>query len=347
VGISGMQGGRLPEEVAAILPKLARKTGCDDWSLARSPLQRRDCVIYFLHSESFRLPDLVLKIYRKDEVAENLAEAVHRKCKRFHQAGSARFGVPEPVVFLREENAMVMEFVEAPSAALLLMKGFYSRERRRDVIRKAAGWLRWFHESSGVVARPFEAKTFVNPLQRTVEKIEAIAPGSVTRDTLLGQCVKSAGEYASEMEGMVMPHATAHGDFTPFNLFIQGDRTVGFDFRAHRRLAVTHDICRFLLYLDVYQIHPANGREVRRFGCRHHDLEGFMEAYGMEGARLDDALWRKLQFMEITRRITSLALPRTKLSKRMLGIFETARLRRNASLILRVRLPLPHGGSCL
>jgi tRNA A-37 threonylcarbamoyl transferase component Bud32 len=335
VGISGMQGGKLPDGLAAILPKLAGKTGCDDWSLARRPLQRRDCVIHFLHSATYRIPELVVKIYRKDQVAENLAEAVHRKCKRFHQAGSASCGVPEPVMFLREENAMVMEFVDAPSAALLLMKGFYSQQRRRDVIRKAAGWLRWFHESSGVVARPFEAKSFINPLMKRLEKIESMSPNPVMRNGLLGQCVRSAGEFARELEGLVMPHATAHGDFTPFNLFIHGDRTVGFDFRAHRRLAVSHDICRFLLYLDVYQIRSADGREVRKFGCRHKDLDDFMEAYGMPGARLDDGRWRMLQFMEITRRITSLASPRARLSKRMLGIFETSRLRRNARLILK------------
>ena len=158
-----MQGGKLPDEVAAVLPRLLRKTGCDDWTLARSPLQRRDCIIHFLHSASFRLPDLVVKIYRKNEVEDNLAQAIHRKCKRFHQAGSATCSVPEPVVFLQEENAMVMEFVDAPSAASLLIKGLHSREKRRDVVRKAACWLRWFHESSAVVSRTVRSEDVHRP----------------------------------------------------------------------------------------------------------------------------------------------------------------------------------------
>lgn len=329
-----MQGGGIPDEVAAVLPKLVRKTGCDDWTLARGPLPRRDCVIHFLQSRSFRLPDLVLKVYRKDMVAENLAQTVHRKCKRFHQAATASCAVPEPVIFLQEENAMVMEFVHAPSAAFLLMKGLHSREKRREVIRKAACWLRWFHESSGVVVRPFEAKAFINPLQRSVEKVESMAPHAMTPDGWFVRCVRSAGEFAGDLEGVAMPFATAHGDFTPFNLFIDGGRMVGFDFRANRRLAVTHDICRFLLYLDVYQIRPADRREVVKCGCRRDDLEVFMEAYGMAAAWLDDDHWRKLQFMEITRRIASLMLPRTRLGKRMLGVFEVSRLRRNAGLVL-------------
>jgi hypothetical protein len=334
VGIFGMQGGGLPDEVAAVMPKLVRKTGCDDWTLSRGPLQRRDCVIHFLRSGRFRLPELVVKVYRKDQAGEDLAQVVHRKCKRFHQAATASCAVPEPVVFVQEANAMVMEFVNAPSAAILLMKGLHSREKRRDVIRKAARWLRWFHESSGVVVRPFEARSFVNPLHRTIEKAQGMAAHPTAPDAWFARCVRSAGEFAGELEGVAMPHATAHGDFTPFNLFIDGGRMVGFDFRANRRLAVTHDICRFLLYLDVYQIRPADRREVVKYGCRRDDLEVFMDAYGMDGARLDDDLWRKLQFMETTRRLASLMLSRARGSKGILAIFEISRLRRNAGLVL-------------
>jgi tRNA A-37 threonylcarbamoyl transferase component Bud32 len=334
VGDSGMQGGRIPDEVAAVMPKLVRKTGCDDWTLARGPLQRRDCVIHFLRSERFRLPELVVKVYRKDQVGEDLAQAVHRKCKRFHQAATASCAVPEPVVFVQEGNAMVMEFVNAPSAASLLMKGFLSREKRRDVIRKAARWLRWFHESSGVVVRPFEARSFVNPLQKTVGKVQGMAAQSTALDGWFARCVRSAGDFAGELEGVAMPHATAHGDFTPFNLFVDGGRMVGFDFRANRRLAVTHDICRFLLYLDVYQICPAGRREVAECGCRRDDLEVFMDAYGMDGARMEDDHWRKLQFMEITRRLGSLMLSRARGSKGILAVLEISRLRRNAGLVL-------------
>ena len=329
-----MQGGRLPDEVAAVMPKLVRKTGCDDWTLARSPLQRRDCVIHFLRSKTFRLPELVLKVYRKEEVGENLAHVVHRKCKRFHQAATASCTVPEPVICVQEGNAMVMECVNAPSAAVLLMKGFLSREKRRDVIRKAATWLRWFHESSGVVVRPFEARSFVNPLQRTIERVQDMAARSTATDAWFARCVRSAGDVAGELEGVAMPHATAHGDFTPFNLFIDGGRMVGFDFRANRRLAVSHDICRFLLYLDVYHIRPADRREVAEYGCRLDDLEVFMDAYGMAGARLDADLWRRLQFMETTRRLASLMLSKAKGSKGILSGFEISRLRRNAGLVL-------------
>ena len=76
---------------------------------------------------------------------------------------------------------------------------------------------------------------------------------------------------------------------------------------------MTHDICRFLLYLDVYRIIPAGGREMRDYGCRQTIWMYSWRPTEWQQARLDDKLWRKLQFMEITRRIISLTLPRTRL----------------------------------
>jgi hypothetical protein len=328
------QDRRIPEEVRTILPELIRKTGCGDWSVRGSPLQRRDCRIYFLESGSFRLPGLVLKIYLQDEVWEHLAKSLHKKSRRYMKAATAECAVPEPILLLPEANAMVMECVEAPSAGSLLMRGFHSVEIRREVVRKAARWLRWFHESKGVTSEPFEAASYTGPLAGSAEKIRQLAPERLAGDALLRKCIEAAGEFATSMDGLEFPHATAHGDFTPFNLFIHGERMVGFDFRANRRLPVPHDICRFLLYLDIYRITPAGGGELSRYGCRRDDFEIFMAEYGTGREWLEDGIWLKLQFMEITRRITSLSLPRTRLRKRLLRFIEIAYLRRNARHIL-------------
>lgn len=330
----GKQDKRVPEDVENILPALIRKTGCDDWKVARSPLLRRDCRIYFLESNSFRLPGLVLKIYRKDEVREHLARNLHRKSRRFMKAATAEFAVPEPVLLLPEANAMVMEFVKAPSAGSLLMRGFHSVEIRRAVVRKAARWLKWFHESNGVERLPFDPASYTGPLGKTTDKITRLSPKALDRGSMLGNQIASATRFAEDLAGIVFPHATAHGDFTPFNLFIQEDRTIGFDFRANRTLPVPHDICRFLLYLDIYRIMPATSGELRRYGCRQDDFEVFMEEYGADGEWLEQELWLKLQFMEITRRITSLTQSRARLRKRSLRFIEIAFLRRNAKHIL-------------
>lgn len=321
-------------EIAGILPQLADKTGSGEWSLVRRPLRRRDCMIYFLRSASGELPVMALKIYRKDTVGKNLVRHLHKKSRKLHKAATPEFTIPRPVLFVQAENALVMEYVEAPLAGSLLMKGFHSKEKRHDVIRKSAAWLRWFHEHSGVMPKPFDAESFTLKLDKTREKIRTVAPYALQRDRCLDECLGHVRRVAAEIDGVLLPHATAHGDFTPFNLFIAGGTTIGFDYRANRNLPVYHDICRFLLYLDVYRIVPAPAADLKRFGCRGEDLEVFMDAYAPDGGMVDEALWLKLHFLEITRRIISLTLPRAKARNPLFRFIEMSHLHRNARHIL-------------
>ena len=322
---------RLPEEIAGVLPEFFRKTGCEDWVPMRKPLQRRDCRIHFLRSPGHKPRGVVLKIYRKDAVGKNLAKNLHRKSCKYHEASTPECTIPEPLLFVQEENAILMEHVNAPIAGSLLMKGFHSRERREAIIRKAARWLGWFHRHSDVAAEPFVAAAYTGKLEKTLEKIESLTPGALGRDVFLKRCVDAAARIAMGLDGTEIPHATAHGDFTPFNIFIDGGRAIGFDYRANRRMPVFHDINRFMVYLDVYRITPARVEDLRKYGCRRDDFETFMEIYG---TRADEELWLRLQFLEITRRITSLKLPRSKVRNRLFRFIEMAYLRRNARHVL-------------
>lgn len=334
MGAEGMAGARIPQEVAAILPAIARETGCDDWLPMRGPLQRRDCRIHFLRSAGHTAPGLVLKIYCKDAVGKNLARNLHRKSGRLIAAATDEFTVPRPVLFLQEENALAMEFVEAPLAGSLLIKGFHSQRSREQVIRKAARWLRWFHDHFGVTREPFVAALYLSKLGKMRERVETLKPKALARDRFLAECLKQVEKAAGELDGRLMPHAVAHGDFTPFNLFIDGGRTIGFDYRANRRMTVYQDINRFLVYLDVYRLTPARAAELREYGCRRDDFEAFMDAYGADPAVLDGGMWLRLQFMEVTRRMTSLALPRSRMRNRLFCYMEMAYLRRGARHML-------------
>jgi hypothetical protein len=336
----GKKWGGFPGEMAEVLRQLQRKTGCEDWAMMRSPMRRRDCTIYFLKSASYRLPGLVLKVYHKDAVGRNLARNLHRKSRRFRDAATPECTIPEPILFLPEENAMAMEYVDAPTAGALLMKEFHSSDKRQAVIRKAAMWLRWFHHQSGVADEPFVVAAFTEKLGKTLERIEALAPHALRNDRFLSECVDFARRIAAQLDGVEIPHAITHGDFTPFNLFIAGDTAIGFDYGFRHRRPVYHDICRFLVYLDVYRINhdyvgfsrirPTSDEELRKFGCRREDFEVFMDAYGTRAGIIEEGLWLKLQFLEVTRRITAMKLPQTRLLNRLFRLVESAKLRRSA-----------------
>lgn len=333
MGSSRNQGGKLPEELSGVLPELFRQTRCEDWETMRSPLPRRDCTVYFLRSRQFRLPELILKIYRKDAVGKMLAKSIHKQSLRFSRAGTAEFAVPEPVMFIQDENTLAMEYINAPLAGSLLRKGFHSKQTRESITRKSAGWLRWFHGQSELGSEPFDAARFNRRLAKTLEKVSTQNPTALSRDPFLNTCVEFAGKIATGMDGVLMPHARVHGDFTPFNLFAHGDKTIGFDYQVKHRQPISHDICRFLLYLELSQIIPTRPAEQRKYGCRKEDLELFMASYGEMGRELvENELWQGLQFMEVVRRITSLSLPRS--SQHPFRVIEMAYLRRNARHLL-------------
>lgn len=120
------------EEFLAILPLLFQHTECDDWKLTRPPLVRGEGSIYFLGSRCFRHRGLVLKIYQKDAVSRGFVRRLHLHNRILHAASDASCRIPEPVFFLPEHDVMAMEFVDAPTAGSVLLKGF---EGKQDMTR--------------------------------------------------------------------------------------------------------------------------------------------------------------------------------------------------------------------
>lgn len=328
------QRGELPPELADCLPELIHETGSDDWEMARVPLPRRESIVYFLKSPQIRLPGVVLKIYRKGAVGKKLAKSLHEAGKYYHLKATALYAVPEPVMSFTRANALAMEWIEAPVAGSLLRKGFHTRRTRDALNRRAAAWLHWFHEQSGIASEPFDADYVTARLEKAVAKVHPVAE-AMRQDPFLGTCVQTACRLAREMHGKLVPHATAHGDFTPFNLFIDGKRTIGFDYQIEHRLPVSHDVCRFLVYLESARFGWARADELKEYGCRTRDLETFMEAYPTGRPLLENGLWLRLQFMETTRRWVTLSLPSAKRRIQPLRALQREGLRRNLRLALR------------
>lgn len=333
MGSENGQGGRIPKELAEVFAQLCAKTCCEDWVLTGRPKQRLNCRIYFLKSGSFRLPGLALKIFRKNSVERWLAEEIHSQSLVLHKASTPECTVPEPVFLLQDENAMAMEFVTAPAAWSLWLKGFHSKDRRHAIIRKAATWLGWFHGNSLMAVEPIDASPYTARLANLRAKISSRRPKEFRSDGLLRECLDLAEKVALELEGIMIPHATAHRDFTLFNMFIDGGTTIGYDYRGKHRLPVYYDICYFLVVLDRLSIMRASAGDIRQYGCRKEDFDVFMHAYGKGNVAVDERLWLKLMFIEITLRIAVHTLSRAR-TKRILRFFAISHQRRNARLIL-------------
>ncbi len=319
-------------DMMVLLPILCRRTGCDDLRVIGKPLKRRECEIYFIESAKLQQPRLVLKAYHASLANGNLAQIEHRKLRRLKQVETEACTVPESLLLLRKRNALVMEYIDTPTSAQFLVKGMLVPGRRLFVIRHAARWLQWFHSQSQVVDEPYQANHYLQKLADNLERIESFAPRSLAQDEFLNDCIEMVRVIVAEMNGKLMQHVSAHGDFTPFNLFVNEERAVGFDIGGRGRSPIASDISRFLIYLDVYQLFSSRRRDLRKFGCREKHILAFLNEYGLPAVEIEDTShWLKFHFMEVVRRMVSLMMDQTRSSHRhALKPLEMKRLRRSA-----------------
>ncbi len=312
-----------------MLPVIARRTGCDDWRIFLPSRKRRESSVHFIASATFQTPRLVVKIQEEDFVSPAQARRLFQRAQNCHRRSTGEFSVPAPVMFFPRFNAMAMEYVDAPLLSRHLLRRLHVPGARAVAIRGAARWLRWFHEGDGIDERPFRPGVVAGHLDHLRGILENAAPGSLARDHRLGGLLGLSMEVAESLGGRTMPHATAHGDFTPFNLFAGGRRMIGFDYGGNARFPLYEDMCRFLSYMNIYRPMPASAADLARHGCHGRDFADFMEAYGSP-VPFDAGLWRKLCFIETTRRILSLRPERPRMSVRYFRKLQSAILMRAA-----------------
>jgi len=143
-----MRNPTVPDELARLLPELGEITGCRDWTMTRGHLTRRDCAIYFLDSQEFRVPELVIKVLRNAN-GKNKARDIHRKSLPFFKAATAAFTIPEPLFPLGGGDALAMECIDAP-----LCRAGGQRNPARQSVRRRRRKIIAYHDPGKIALLP-------------------------------------------------------------------------------------------------------------------------------------------------------------------------------------------------
>jgi hypothetical protein len=202
---------------------------------------------------------------------------------RDSMAGRPDFSVPAPWAALPKHRALMMEWIDAPRVDKLLSRTFGRTDRSR-IMTAAGRWLRHFHEQGEHGVCPLGDLDLLRPLNTIMGSLgEADAPDPAFRTACatLQDCVR-------ELRDTSIPLVTAHGDFSPANLFLGNDRAVGFDFKARPMWPAARDIMHFLVYAKSFNTSTwasLTSQVVR------HDQEAFLAGYG---ALDDDAMDARL-----------------------------------------------------
>jgi hypothetical protein len=202
--------------------------------------------------------------------------------------GDADFGAVRPLDHLPAEDAILMEYVDAPTLRDVWVRSsrLAPQRRRRHTSHRAeeawwrsGAWLRVFQQhmpDGGLPARQASR-------EEVVDRFEAF--GSFLTHRLgaraAGDDARSGARLAAAILPPRLPLAVGHGDYAPRNVFLLGDgRLAVFDPLSRWRVPRYEDLCRFLvaIRLQGLQVHSHGAA----YGARKLDLveRAVLEGYG-------------------------------------------------------------------
>lgn len=206
--------------------------------------------------------------------------------------GHPAFGAVRPLDHLPDANAILMEYVDAPTLRDVLLRSsrFWPHLRRGTDVgpesawRRSGAWLRAFQHGMSRDGLPVRQAT----RDDVVDRFEAF--GAFLSRTLGRRAAEEAVVAGPRLAADVLPErlplAVGHGDFAPRNVFRLDDgRLAVFDPLCRWSVPRVEDLCRFLvaLRLQASQVHSHG----MAFGAA--DLER-REAALLEGYRGEEGL---------------------------------------------------------
>ena len=253
----------------------------DDWERTGAPLVRRESTVYRLKSDQSD-KTICIKIIHGGTRGSVNAGRLYDALRHYHPRSDREngFTVPEPYGWIPEHAAVIMEWVEGRTFSETLKDDFLFTQRRHQNIRRAAGWLRWFHSQSPVEQGPLAGVRQIKGIARVFHQSDDLHPAATRHDPVLRAHLDLASSFSHGLRGTEVACADLHGDFKATNLLIsRSGNVVGLDFLGGKRGPISHDICRFLCDLDFYRNWFGRSHALNP-GARSNDFEAFHSAYG-------------------------------------------------------------------
>lgn len=234
-----------------ITKKLNEIAGSATWQVNGPVIKSRECHIYRGISSSANL-DLAIKHYNPQT---KLASAHQQfNALKLYQASMAEYGtkdkIPRVYCYDKENRLLVMEWVTGKTLHHHLWNPVTSDRQHSNSINKTGRWLRTFHEAGSIDTRPVDLNIYTKDIDKLIAQYPANAKGH-SHHPLFTLAYNNLKSSASNLSSAKAPHAVSHGDFTPFNILLNGDQRIGIDLWAARLKPVQVDLARMIVYLTI------------------------------------------------------------------------------------------------
>lgn len=247
--------------------------------LAHGPVKHgRKCDIHLLKSEASGRT-LALKLYDAETATAATPQIQYRALERCAKASATEPSLrsPYPHIFLPEERAVLMDWVDAPTLQTIMWQALFSPGRRPQLVHEAGAWLRAFHDVSCISNEPFDGGKLLDKLQTRLDQ-------NPSANQLLNNSAPVRGALADFSDkarsvNTEAPHALLHGDFTPTNLLVDSRGIIGIDMWGARHAPVYEDAARLLNYLAVNSPYRFSSSPLHRDGAL---VSTFARGYGRD-----------------------------------------------------------------
>lgn len=240
----------VPERLKAVLPA----TTSSQWQyLGRVSKQRYSTVhrvsagslqlaIKECHGADGRTPD--------GEAAEIQFTALKRVSDAFDKSQKdAR--VPKPFIHSAKGALYSMEWLSGrPLTIFLVHRSIQSNKQVDDLARRAAGWLRDFHELKHLNSDTEDMKSRLSVIDRITCYNRM--------DPLLQVACSQLKAIALEVGSIALPISWLHGDMKTDNLFLDSKGIIGIDVNLKYNGRVVWDMAALMANLDLIKHDPRN-----------------------------------------------------------------------------------------
>lgn len=246
------------------------------WRIVGPTVRARKCDIYKISGSSRRL---ALKVYKTSSASNAAPEIQYESLRRCHQAAKHNplLRAPEALAFLPEERAILMTWQTAATLRLTLWHNLRSPGHRLELVKRSGAWLQAFHSVSEISQQPFDGDNLSAKLNSQIKK-KPDAQDQLKNSTHFHHALSCFHEGAATCTEQT-PHALLHGDFTPTNLLVDGEKIIGMDMWGLRQAPVYEDITRMLAYLGVVSPYALQAAPL---APNSPLIEAFIAGYGTE-----------------------------------------------------------------